>query len=1377
MLTHALRLGRRPRLTRLEGRTAPAIYTVTSLADSGLGTLREGVINCNSTPALDIIEFDPSLFGTIKLTSGQINITEALEIRGTGTLGLTVSGNNSSRIFQTSSAAAGTDIRISDLTLTAGKASIGSGGAMLCGDEDIVLTNCVISNNTAAFDGGAIYLVNGSFTATNCRFINNSAALSGGAVSFSNAFPSANIQRCEFASNTANSGGAAYVNGTAIFEACTLSSNTATVNGGAIAWNPTGSLDLVNSTLSKNTAQVDGGAVHALVGTFSVYVDNCTLTANTATTGDGGAIHRSSSTGDTTIESSIVSGNNAGGVGPDIASPGTVNVDNSAVGSSAGFFLTGSGNLPFGANLQLGPLASNGGPTKTHRPADTSPVIDAGTNVLALQFDQRGVTRVIGSAPDIGAFEVPTALVVTNANNSGAGSLRQVIGDANIDLVADAVTFDPVFFSTAKTISLTGTEIPITAGVSIFGPSLSAVTVTGNFSRRAFNMNLPALVVGELYVSGMTFTECRGVGDGGAILSNRPVTLFGVAMTGNRATDDGGAVAAPTVTADYCVFTSNVAESEGGAVSANDFVANDSVFQNNSAVSRGGAIDAYYFLGGQVALRRCSVMNNLATIGGGIDADTGVLLEQCTVAGNKSTSARGGGTYFTGANAVTIRNSTISGNQAVSGGAAVALSNFTGTFTVQNCTITANQNLGSGGGGISRFGGTATINLESCIVTGNLPAGTGQDLQTTGTVDARYCLIGSKSGVSTFIADATTNALLGADAKLGPLAHNGGPTLTHLLQAGSPAMNAGSNPAPAATFDQRGAHRLWGGGVDIGALEVQTDTTFVVDITADESDGNVATGDLSLREALEVASAALESSDTVTFDPVAFAGAKTIALTLGQIPVSGPVEIQGTGASRLTVSGNNQGRIFNLFAAPPATNVVIADMAVVSGRTNGVGGALVMAGQHLTLNRCVFAKNVSEDKNGGAIAVESLGSLTAVDCAFIGNSAAGSGGAIAAVAPVVLVNCTLSANVAKGNGGAIFLDGTTDKFTAVIRNSTVSGNATNVNGGGIALLGFNGPLVVQNSTITANAAAGLQFGQGGGIARVSGGGVITIESSIVAQNSNPLSPDVFSTGTVSVNYSLVGNAAGFSLTGANNLAFGTDPKLGPLADHGGPTQTHALKTDSPCIGKGSNPAVLNFDQRGTGYPRVANGAVDIGSVEVAAPARVVSAGITGSPVQRSRVTSVTVVFDRIVTLSLPTVGAFELRRQDGAAADLTVAVDHTGPGTVVTLTFTGALSEFGSLADGRYTLRVRAAKVDGGYFDGNGDGVPGDDYVLVSAGTAGIFRLFGDNDGDADVDASDYGAFRQAFGGASNLAFDYDNDGDVDATDFGQFRLRFGTTV
>jgi hypothetical protein len=142
--------------------------------------------------------------------------------------------------------------------------------------------------------------------------------------------------------------------------------------------------------------------------------------------------------------------------------------------------------------------------------------------------------------------------------------------------------------------------------------------------------------------------------------------------------------------------------------------------------------------------------------------------------------------------------------------------------------------------------------------------------------------------------------------------------------------------------------------------------------------------------------------------------------------------------------------------------------------------------------------------------------------------------------------------------------------------------------------------------------------------------------------------------------------------------------------------------------------------------------------------------------------------------------AFQLVRQsDGALPALNAAVDNSGPGTVVTLTFTSTNAvDFGSLADGRYTLSVLANQINTGNFDGNGDGVYGDNYTLVGdpAIAPNLFRLFGDSNGDGIVAANDFIQFRVSFNTA-NSAFDFDNNGMVDASDFIQFRLRFGGSI
>jgi hypothetical protein len=120
--------------------------------------------------------------------------------------------------------------------------------------------------------------------------------------------------------------------------------------------------------------------------------------------------------------------------------------------------------------------------------------------------------------------------------------------------------------------------------------------------------------------------------------------------------------------------------------------------------------------------------------------------------------------------------------------------------------------------------------------------------------------------------------------------------------------------------------------------------------------------------------------------------------------------------------------------------------------------------------------------------------------------------------------------------------------------------------------------------------------------------------------------------------------------------------------------------------------------------------------------------------------------------------------------------------TIARLRFTGAGSDNGSLADGRYTLTVLSSQISTGgvALDGNGDGTAGDDYTAPAS--ANISRLFGDADGNGTVDLVDLQQFRSTFNAATgNPAYlpylDYDNNGVVDLVDLQAFRARFNTTL
>jgi hypothetical protein len=174
-----------------------------------------------------------------------------------------------------------------------------------------------------------------------------------------------------------------------------------------------------------------------------------------------------------------------------------------------------------------------------------------------------------------------------------------------------------------------------------------------------------------------------------------------------------------------------------------------------------------------------------------------------------------------------------------------------------------------------------------------------------------------------------------------------------------------------------------------------------------------------------------------------------------------------------------------------------------------------------------------------------------------------------------------------------------------------------------------------------------------------------------------------------------------------------------------------------------------------------------------APLKVESVVVNDGSAQRSMVDSVTVTFGGAVFLDP---GAIELRRQDGSLVDARVSTSLVDGKTVAVLTFAGTEFLGGSLADGQYTLTVLADRVHdrwGRELDGDGDGSAGGDRV------EGFFRLFGDSDGDGDVDRHDRDAFRTAFktkaGDTGYLwSFDFDGDGAVDGRDNGQFNRRFG---
>ena len=377
----------------------------------------------------------------------------------------------------------------------------------------------------------------------------------------------------------------------------------------------------------------------------------------------------------------------------------------------------------------------------------------------------------------------------------------------------------------------------------------------------------------------------------------------------------------------------------------------------------------------------------------------------------------------------------------------------------------------------------------------------------------------------------------------------------------------------------------------------------IITVTSAADDGS---GGITLREAIQAAntdlsvdgSTAGSGTDTIQFAAV-LVGGQTITLGGTQLLIDSNLTINGPGASALTIDGNGESVIFKVAGGKTVT---ISGLTITNGNADeGQYGGGIDNNGTLTISNSTIAGNSAAIHGGGII---NYGPLTISNSTIAGNSAV-NGGGINNSGTLTISNSTISGNSADYGGGI------RNYGPLTISNSTISGNSVATEGGGI--INF-GPLTISNSTISGNSAAT----EGGGIRNFSIF-FVGLRSTIVANNSAPSGPDL--NGNFGVEYSLIKRRTGATLreSVAGSNRYGLDPLLGPLADNGGPTLTHALLLGSPAINRGSNyapqPLVPTaYDQRGLGYVR-AVGRTDIGAFEVQQKGSYLVTEVT-SPVSR-----------------------------------------------------------------------------------------------------------------------------------------------------------------
>lgn len=1152
-------------------------------------------------------------------------------------------------------------VNISTCSISTNSAS--KGGAVACFLSTLAVQSTSFTGNLclAGPGGGLLAWGGGQVTVTDCTFTGQQAG-QGGGLSFqagSNGLGvSAILKNCAIAGNTSSTnGGGIHLSGPSSLEieSSTLSGNSARDGGGMSAGADT---MLANCTVSGNTATANGGGLWITGSATDLTAINCTITANSASTGGGVlmAIGPVVSLGNTIIASNTITfstpdlNGSPAPVSPVSLGHNLIGINNSALVNGVNGDIIGSSASP--VNPMLGPLANNGGVTQTHALLPGSPAIDAGDSALVTSppftgpvfVDQTGNPRIRGTV-DIGAVETTATTIVTNTNDSGAGSLRDAVGSG-----ASTILFDPAVFGTsAQTITLTSGEITIGASTNIVGPAVGVIVSGGGTSR-------------VLRITAAGITTMR-----------RMLLLNGSAATGAGMRIEPGA----SVFLDTCGFQLCAATGSGGAVSMDGAAlqaVNGTCWQNTAALD-GGAIIA---VNSTLKLANFSIVSNTASGSGGGLHVTGstARLVNVTIAGNAADfdnngSGDGGGIWSGAVPYPNIGNTVIATNTDAGGEAP----DMAGGFVSLGHNLIRNgdgQNTGVGtpfqSGVNGDQVGTTAVPINALLSALALHGGllpTRTPLATSPLIDAGDAVLLSDSawhavpeydqrGQFRIVQSAPDiGACEYPDSSVvkfqivdGSAAENGPETLAMFRVKRS--LPSGSSPVfftqdvaasvvdddynLAGPFLSAVGVKFWqvsfNGTVSERAVLLQAmnddtdepDETFVPQFAPSPGyvldDGSVSdrtitiisddllvttnsdSGSGSLRDAMTQAVA--KGSARIRFDEAGFfSTARTITLasalpefTGSRLDLAGPLLV----TRRVFIRGNHTFPLLSC-AMTGGELVALQNLSFLDGD----GGALIDCnGATVDIRNCSITS--CENSFSATLSVTGAASTTITACIVDNNIGLieGASGVQLDGGIAVVERTAITRNSGEFGGGGL----RSINQNITLRNCTLSGNSISGGSGAMLLNTITGSesALIDHCTITNN-----HSGNGddtfdtyacGGVGK-DAGYLCTLRASIVSGNTggavnvaSDLRADLVSAGN-----NLVGTLNGASgiTDGVNSDEIGLDPLFGILRNNGGGTLTHALRPGSPAINAASAAGAPLVDQRGLSR----DATPDIGAYELA----------------------------------------------------------------------------------------------------------------------------------------------------------------------------------